>query len=177
MNQPFRSILELDDRLSHRLRVAEKPGFLRSLAAVVNHSGDSWFWLAGLLLGIFLVSGSWRLFFIILALAIFVTAALVLVLKFTIRRQRPAGDWGQVYRETDPHSFPSGHAARGLLIGVIALGLAPAWLGLVLITWGPMVGLARVAMGVHYISDVLAGWVLGLGMGLLTLFVAHTWLL
>ena len=37
----FRSFLELDARLSDQLRVAEKPGFLRNVAAFLAHSGDS----------------------------------------------------------------------------------------------------------------------------------------
>jgi undecaprenyl-diphosphatase len=165
-------LLEYDDRLSHRLRVAEQPGVLHNLGAFIGHSGDSWFWLAGLLALIVFARGSWRAFAIILFAAIFVTALLVLALKFSIRRQRPAGEWGRIYRESDPHSFPSGHAARGLLIGVVALGIAPAWLGWALIVWGPLVGIARVAMGVHYISDVLAGWLVGGALGLLTLYIA-----
>ncbi len=36
----FRSLLELDARLSAQLRVAEKPGLLRNLAAFLAHSGD-----------------------------------------------------------------------------------------------------------------------------------------
>ena len=48
-------------------------------------------------------------------------AALVLVLKFLIRRRRPEGEWGGIYRQTDPHSFPSGHAARSVLIAVLAV--------------------------------------------------------
>jgi hypothetical protein len=39
---------EFDARWSARLRVAEKPGNLRTLAMVFAHSGDSWFWLLGL---------------------------------------------------------------------------------------------------------------------------------
>jgi hypothetical protein len=41
-------LIELDARLSSRMRIAEKPGLLRTLAAILAHSGDSWFWLAGL---------------------------------------------------------------------------------------------------------------------------------
>jgi undecaprenyl-diphosphatase len=57
-----------------------------------------------------------------------VLAAMVLGIKFLVRRKRPEGEWGQIYRNTDPHSFPSGHAARAFLIAVIASALAPAWL-------------------------------------------------
>jgi undecaprenyl-diphosphatase len=91
---------------------------------------------------------------------------LVFAIKFTVRRRRPEGEWGQVYRKTDPHSFPSGHAARAALLAVLAIGLGPPWLGLLLAVWAPLVMLARVAMGVHYLSDVLAGALLGGLVGL-----------
>ncbi|HSK66925.1 MAG TPA: phosphatase PAP2 family protein, partial [Anaerolineales bacterium] len=60
------------------------------------------------------------------------------------------------------HSFPSGHAARAFLIAVIGSALGPAWLGILLWIWAPLVALARVAMGVHYLSDVIAGAMLGI---------------
>jgi undecaprenyl-diphosphatase len=163
-------ILELDDKLSQRIRVAEQPGPLRSLAVFLGHSGDSWFWLSGLLLLAIFGDNSWRALAIVFIAAILVTAVSVLILKFTIRRQRPEGELGQIYRRTDPHSFPSGHAARALLLGILALALGPTWFGVLLIIWGPIVGLARIAMGVHYVSDVLAGWVVGSSAAALTLW-------
>lgn len=163
-------LFELDARLSARLRVAEKPGKRRRLAIIFGHSGDSWFWLLGLLLLAWLGNDAWRRFAVILIAGISLTAVVVLLIKFTVRRQRPEGEWGQIYRRADPHSFPSGHAARALMLAVVALALAPApWLGWLLIFWAPLVGLARVATGLHYVSDVLAGWVLGLLMGLVTI--------
>ena len=103
--------------------------------------------------------------------SISILAALVMGLKFVIRRRRPAGDWGGIYRNTDPHSFPSGHAARAFLIAVIAAGLGPVWGAIALWVWAPLVSLARVAMGVHYMSDVVAGLIVGIAAGLLALQV------
>jgi undecaprenyl-diphosphatase len=91
-----------------------------------------------------------------------ILAALVMALKFSIRRKRPEGEWGAIYRNTDPHSFPSGHAARAFLIAVLATLLGPGWLAALLWVWAPLVSLARVAMGVHYVSDVVAGAVFGI---------------
>ena len=96
-------------------------------------------------------------------------AALVMVIKFLVRRKRPEGEWGGIYRNTDPHSFPSGHAARAYLIAVVASALAPAWLAALLWIWAPLVALARVAMGVHYVSDVVAGAALGIAIALIGL--------
>jgi undecaprenyl-diphosphatase len=102
-------------------------------------------------------------------LGIAVTALVVMVIKFSVRRSRPQGDWGGIYRKTDPHSFPSGHAARMAMLAVLALGLGPLWLGLIMLVWAPLVGLARAVMGVHYPSDILAGMVLGVIMGVILL--------
>ena len=154
-------MLELDRDWSYGMRVAEKPGLRRNLAMFFAHSGDSWFWGAGMLILWLAGSTSWKQWAVYQLFWISVLAALVLALKFSIRRQRPAGDWGAVYRNTDPHSFPSGHAARSFLVAVFASLLGPGWLALILWIWAPLVSLARVAMGVHYVSDVIAGAIIG----------------
>ena len=156
------SLLELDARLSNQMRVAEKPGALRAIAAFFAHSGDSWFWGAALILLWLISDSSWRRWEVVEFVGISLLAVLVIGIKFIVRRQRPVGEWGGIYRNTDPHSFPSGHAARAFLIAVIGSALGPAWLGILLWTWAPLVALARVAMGVHYLSDVIAGAVLGI---------------
>jgi membrane-associated phospholipid phosphatase len=154
-------ILELDARLSARMRVAERPGLLRSVCIFLAHSGDSWFWWAGLALLAWLGNTFWRPWALTLLVSIIGLAVVVLAVKFTIRRKRPEGEWGGFYRSTDPHSFPSGHAARAVLIAILAIGLGPAWLAVILCIWAPMVALARVAMGVHYLSDVVVGALVG----------------
>ena len=156
------SILALDARLSEQMRVAEKPGALRAMAVFFAHSGDSWFWGAALLLGWLFSNSAWRKWEIVELIAISLLAALVMAIKFLVRRKRPEGEWGGIYRNTDPHSFPSGHAARSFLIAVIASALSPVWLAILLWAWAPLVALARVAMGVHYVSDVVAGAVVGI---------------
>jgi undecaprenyl-diphosphatase len=167
----FKSLLELDARWSESLRVAEKPGFLRTVSMVLAHSGDSWFWGLGLILLYFFTSNpfwkQWALaqFFWIASLAV-----VVIAVKSTIRRRRPEGEWGAIYRITDPHSFPSGHAARAFLIAVIAAGLGPAWLAVILWVWAPLVTLARAAMGVHYLSDVVVGALVGVVVGMIALW-------
>jgi membrane-associated phospholipid phosphatase len=157
----FRSLLELDARFSDQLRVAEKPGILRNIAIVLAHSGDSWFWALALIIGWFLSNSIWKHWEVVEFFGILGLAGVVLVIKFLVRRKRPEGEWGGIYRNTDPHSFPSGHAARAFLIAVVASALAPLWLAALLWVWAPLVALARVAMGVHYLSDVVAGAILG----------------
>lgn len=166
----FRSIIEFDAVLSNKMRIAERPGLLRSIAVFFAHSGDSWFWaLALLLLWFFADDPSWKKWAAVMAAGISILIVIVMSLKFLIRRRRPEGEWGGIYRNTDPHSFPSGHAARAFLIAALATGLGPAWIGIVLWVWAPLVALARVAMGVHYLSDIVAGMFVGILAAILTL--------
>jgi undecaprenyl-diphosphatase len=173
------SILELDARLTNQMRVAEKPGALRAIAVFFAHSGDSWFWAIGLL-ALWLSGDSfWKEWAVVQFGSISLLAAMVLVIKFRIKRKRPEGEWGQIYRFTDPHSFPSGHAARAFLIATIAAGLGPAGLAIALWIWAPIVALARVAMGVHYLSDIVAGALFGILVALIGLQIYQpllTWI-
>lgn len=164
-------LLDLDQRLTARLRIAERPGPLRTLAALLAHSGDSWFWGAALALVWALSPGVWRWRAGVLLLSILGTAVLVFAIKFAVRRRRPEGEWGGVYRSTDPHSFPSGHAVRAVMLAVVAWGIGPWPFALALTVWAPLVALARVVMGVHYMSDVVAGAGLGAAVGLVILAV------
>ncbi len=165
----LKSILELDARLSSQMRVAEKPGLLRSVAIFFAHSGDSWFWGLALILLWFVGQKFWKDWSVIQFAGISVLAVFVMSVKFIVRRRRPEGEWGGIYRNTDPHSFPSGHAARAFLIAVIATALGPLWLAVLLWIWSPLVSLARVAMGVHYLSDIVAGAFVGLAVALIGL--------
>lgn len=156
------SLLELDARLTNQMRVAEKPGALRAIAVFLAHSGDSWFWAIGLFAMWISGDSFWKEWAVVQFGSISMLAILVLLIKFRIKRKRPEGDWGKIYRLSDPHSFPSGHAARAFLIATIAAGLGPSWLAIALWIWAPLVALARVLMGVHYLSDVVAGAIFGI---------------
>lgn len=154
-------ILEIDEHISKSLRMDHGNSRWWKSVTFLAHSGDSWFWLIGL--GIFwLFFPASRPLTGFLIVAILLLAALVMVIKFTVRRRRPPGEWDIIYRATDPHSFPSGHAARSMMLAVIALQTLPVELALLVMGWATLVCLARVATGMHYISDVLAGTALGI---------------
>ena len=160
----LRTLMGWDANLTDQMRL--RPG-VRGWKAMsfLAHSGDSWFWLAGLGLVWLLGTPDWRRLAAILAVSLVFEAVLVLSIKLMIRRRRPEGEWGGIYRATDPHSFPSGHAARAALLAVMAMALGPAWFGWLVVLWSPVVAAARVLMGVHYVSDVVVGYLLGLLVG------------
>jgi len=155
------SWLEVDRRLSAKFRIAENPGLLRNAAAFVAHSGDSWFWGIGLGIAWLVGDEITKRWSIHLFAAIVVTALAVMAIKLIVRRERPEGEWGSIYRKNDPHSFPSGHAARAIMLATLVPFIGPSSLIVPLVIWAPLVALARVTMGLHYISDILAGGLLG----------------
>jgi undecaprenyl-diphosphatase len=107
--------------------------------------------------------------------ALFLVVVLALVnltvwlLKLGFDRPRP--DAGSPIPLPESPSFPSGHAANGVAVfgalGILAAARAVsqrsrrAWVvaGFAL---GAAVGASRVVLGVHYVSDVLAGYCVGL---------------
>lgn len=160
----MQKLIQLDVDLSNRLRMEVDESFRWKLVAFLAHSGDSWFWLLGLGV-VWLFSSTWRGFSAFLILDILLLAVLVMSIKFLVRRSRPPGEWGSIYRNTDPHSFPSGHAARAVMIASIVAANAPLWLALCVMIWALLVSLSRTFTGMHYLSDVIAGMALGLLSG------------
>ena len=161
----LQELISRDEAISKKLQIMETDHSLKPLAVLFAHSGDSWFWLVGLLIVFFAASLEWKYRALVMMVSFVILAVIVLLIKFTVRRRRPEGEWGKIYRATDPHSFPSGHAARAFLFAVLALGLGPAWFGITLIIWAPLVTLSRVITGVHYLSDVIAGSIIGVLAG------------
>jgi undecaprenyl-diphosphatase len=72
--------------------------------------------------------------------------------------------------EIPSFSFPSGHAASMAGLAVAVYALNPKW-GVILFAMAILTGLSRIVLGVHYPSDVLAGWILGAGVGVLVVFL------
>lgn len=169
MKNWLKQLLKTDARISKSLHNARKNRFLSALLKFFAHSGDSWFWLGGLFFVWLFGQSEWRQRAVFLGVGLTIMAAAVILLKFSIRRPRPEGEWGQIYRITDPHSFPSGHAARSAALAVLSIAVGPPWFAIALTLWAPWVGISRVALGVHYLSDVVAGWIVGALMGIIAI--------
>jgi len=101
----------------------------------------------------------------VLAVGVVLTVIAVNLTKAIVDRPRPAG----ALVATDSSSYPSGHAANSIAWIAIAVLLSRfvPWLGgrafvlVVGIAIAVAVGLSRVYLHAHYLSDVLGGWGLG----------------
>jgi undecaprenyl-diphosphatase len=157
-----------DHRVMRRMNRWSAPRWIRFWMLVATRMGDGWLWygLAFLLLAI---GGAQRY----VAVGAAGSAALVGVMVFKLlkrlsRRPRPCQYephcWSKVL-PPDQFSFPSGHTMTAFSI---ALVISYFYQGLE----GPMyflaisIAISRVVLGMHFLSDVLAGAVLGSALGL-----------
>lgn len=154
-------VLKWDEKISSRLALQSPPKWLELFLQFISHSCDSWYWLLGLPL-LWAFSGrTGKELAVTIAFVTGLLAFTVLFIKFLFRRPRPEGDWGQIYRINDPHSFPSGHAARAAALLVVVAQFLPWWAVVLVALWVLLVGYSRVALKVHYLSDVLFGYLFG----------------
>jgi undecaprenyl-diphosphatase len=102
-------------------------------------------------------------------------------LKALVGRLRPVVD---VPVATAPgNSFPSGHAlgsmvVYGALVLVFLAAVPPRWKKPFVAVAAAIVlavGFTRIALGVHYLSDVLAGWLLGAAWLSVTAYAFRVW--
>ncbi|MGH7730053.1 MAG: phosphatase PAP2 family protein, partial [Candidatus Eiseniibacteriota bacterium] len=89
--------------------------------------------------------------------------AAVEVLKLSVNRVRPDGE-----RKRPNSSFPSSHAANAAALALV-LGARWRWLAVPLWFLAAIVAFSRMYLNRHFLSDVLFGMAIGVGLGVLTL--------
>jgi membrane protein DedA with SNARE-associated domain/membrane-associated phospholipid phosphatase len=158
-------------------------GWLTEVAKVITYVGSGWvvFPLAGIA-GIVLAARRKWMEFWALAIGMTLTATLVPEIKALTDRPRPPDP----LISAGNSSFPSGHAAQATvytwLAVTFALRVVPGitrrslviTAGIVLTV---LIGLTRIYLRVHWMSDVSAGWALGVscfsGVAAVVLVVSH----
>ncbi|MGM0536168.1 MAG: phosphatase PAP2 family protein [Pseudomonadota bacterium] len=97
------------------------------------------------------------------------------LLKTRLCRERPFITFNGIIRCSEPardrYSFPSGHTMHAVMFCVLSAAHCP-WLLPGLIPVALLIAMSRVGLGLHYISDVVAGALLGLGFALTSLQLA-----
>ncbi|WP_283131471.1 phosphatase PAP2 family protein [Enterovibrio norvegicus] len=128
----------------------------------VSKSGDGHFYLAiGLLLAC--SGGENGLTFLLCGLLAFaIELPIYISLKRCFRRARPT-HLPAFVTPSDLYSMPSGHTAAAFLMAMLLSHFYPEMETLYW-SWAAAIGLSRVLLGVHFITDVLAGAALGIGV-------------
>jgi undecaprenyl-diphosphatase len=167
------ALIELDERLVDAAPALEHP-LLTALFVLLS----AW-WVKGpLLVGLGLGCDLWRrrapLAFLAAGAAVLATSLLVTPLKELFGRARPPEadpGLGSVVATPDNASFPSGHSATAFAaataIAILSPRMRPFALGL-----AAAVALSRVYLRVHFPLDVVAGALLGAGLGALAALTA-----
>lgn len=135
---------------------------------VVSHLGATW----GVIFVLGLALWLWgRDVMYAIAGIVVVEAAASVLFNQIWNTPRPSGPGIVRYEHLSIGSFPSGHtfAATMLWGGLYALRRIPLWIAALVVA---LVGLARLYLGVHYVSDIVGGLALAV---VLVWGFAHLW--
>lgn len=137
------------------------------VSRLVSHTGDGplYLLLGGLL---FWLDGERGAEFLWSGLQAFgLELPLYLLLKNAIKRERPR-DLPVFIRPSDRYSLPSGHTAAAFLVAGLVAIFYPVAAPLAFI-WAACIGASRLLLGVHFLTDLIAGALLGSGCVLLVM--------
>lgn len=160
-----------DHRLMRRMNRWRAPRWVRLWMIWSTLLGDGWVWyaLAGILL---LYGGAHRYAAVSIAGAASLAGVAVFkALKTVSRRPRPCQllphCWSKVL-PPDRFSFPSGHTMTAFSIAWVVSYFYPT-IEAPLYFLAYSIAFSRIVLGMHFLSDVLAGMILGSGLGFLAL--------
>lgn len=153
-------------------RVARYPTPVRALA-IISRLGDGLCWYV-LIAVLALVGGTHgRDVAMQMTAAALINLPLYYWLKHSIGRARPyvaCPDIRACVRALDKFSFPSGHTLHAVAFATVFTWYYPM-IGAVLAPLVLLIALSRVALGLHYPSDVAAGALIGAAVGASVVFL------
>jgi glycerophosphoryl diester phosphodiesterase/membrane-associated phospholipid phosphatase len=153
------------DQIERSERLQEEHGWATPLMEVLTFLGDEEFYLLAFPLLYWVVS---RRLGLRLGVMLLLTASLNSWLKLLWATPRPSFLVPQVGAVTETSfGLPSGHAQNAAAIwGTLAVLLRGWWVRLALVVLIALIGWSRIHLGVHFLEDMLLGWLVG---GLLVL--------
>lgn len=138
---------------------------LLSLGRLLSKLGDGGCYLLGGMLLAWLETERGGQFLVAGVLAFAIELPLYVLLKNSLKRDRPCDRFEDIIpfiTPSDKFSLPSGHAAAAFVFASLLDHFYPAWAPLAYAI-ASLIALSRVLLGVHYPSDIIAGAGLGIG--------------
>ncbi len=159
-----------DHRLMRRINSWSAPTWVRMWMLAATRGGDGWLWY-GLGIVLALCGGPDRFRAIAAATSASATGIfLFLWLKRYAGRRRPchiAPHCWATLLPPDQFSFPSGHTITAFAMAISVSAFYPVLLPLMLFV-ALSIGISRIVLGMHFLSDVVAGAALGTMLGYLS---------
>ncbi len=156
-----------DHQVMRRVHRWRAPRWLRVWMIFASRLGDGWIWYS---VGIALLLFGGDLRYVAFAASAAAEAAAVVVfgaIKKVSKRKRPchleAHCWANVL-PPDQFSFPSGHSISAFAIAIPLCIFYPQMQAALLVL-SLSIAISRVILGMHFVSDVVVGSLLGAGLG------------
>ena len=173
LSSAYGAVLAADQRIMRRLNHWRAPRWLQWWMIAATLCGDGWLW-AAYALAVLLAGGPAR--FEAAASAGIAVVAGVLLFRFIKRkvgRKRPchleAHCWSRLL-PPDQFSFPSGHSITAFAVAASLGSFYPTLLAGLLFC-AVSVAISRILLGMHFLSDVLAGCTIGAGLGYVSAYL------
>ncbi|EFP98109.1 phosphatase PAP2 family protein [Vibrio caribbeanicus] len=144
------------------------------LSRAISHTGDGHLYAVVGLLAFLFGGEQGKTLLVVGLLAFSIELPVYWLAKNTFKRERPS-EISQLIvsfiTPPDRYSLPSGHSAAAFLMALNISHFYPQ-LTLFAFTWAVLIAFSRVVLGVHFLSDVVLGAVLGLGCTIVSLAIA-----
>ena len=148
------NLQQLDHKLSKKFAELSRFKLLSQVMKVFALSGELWVWLI-IFAWVWYQYNNYQYL-----IAVLIVAVVNKSIKYIFKRKRPAEELSAYYQKYDPHSFPSSHSARAGMIFLAAFHLPADWIW-VGVAYALLVILSRLILSMHYISDVVVGFCVG----------------
>ena len=165
MNTFLQSVQNLDGEILLQIQQHLRTDMLTPLMKFVTFLGNGgWFWIlcAVVLLAIPKTRKTGYAAVLSLIFGVIVTN---LLLKNIVARPSPFAEIEAliplIAKPTD-FSFPSGHTTASFAVALVMLRMLPKKIGIPAVVLAALVAFSRLYLGVHYPTDVLAGFVVAL---------------
>ena len=166
-NEIVMTMKSIDNTIIDYIHDKWRNKFLDKFMVLLTHLGELgflWFFTAFIL---FIANEPYRMYLPIFLGLIIVITLNEAVLKPIIKRPRPVCKvMHAIARKPRSYSFPSSHAATSFVTATIITQFYPI-IGLACFGLASLMALSRVYLKVHYPSDIAAGAVIGIIVGIL----------